>query len=133
MELTGGEDVENNTTIAPVRAIRAFYHFMMMDLYGDVPLLDHTPAEGEVIERAPRAEVARWIEQELLSVIPQLTAENNDNTYGRPNKWMAEALLVKLYLNWGVYTCGDVKSVTNDTPNEKLNDCVAWCDSITDS
>ncbi len=129
----GGTPDSKDPLIAPVRAIRAFYHFMMMDLYGDCPLIPRAPEEGEAITRAPRADVARWIEQELLEVIPQLTTENNAETYGRPNKWMAEALLVKLYLNWGVYTCGDVKSVTADTPNEKLNDCVAWCDSITDS
>ena len=129
----GGTPDSKDPLIAPVRAIRAFYHFMMMDPYGDCPLISRAPEEGEAITRAPRADVARWIEQELLEVIPQLTTENNAETYGRPNKWMAEALLVKLYLNWGVYTCGDVKSVTADTPNEKLNDCVAWCDSITDS
>lgn len=132
MELTGEAESED-PLIAPVRAIRAFYHFMMMDLYGDTPILSHSLQEGEVINRSPRAEVAQWIEKELLAVIPQLTEENNANTYGRPNKWMAEALLVKLYLNWGVYTCGDVKSVTVNTPNEKLNECIAWCDSITDS
>lgn len=125
----GGEDGKD-PIVAPVRAIRAFYHFMMMDLYGDVPLMDHTPDADEVIDRAPRADVARWIEQELLEVIPDLTEENNTDTYGRPNKWMAKALLAKLYLNWGVYTCKSVEDVTGDTPNEKLNDLVAVCDDI---
>lgn len=131
MEVGGSDGTD--PTAAPVRAIRAFYHYMMMDLYGDVPLMDHTPEEGEVIDRSPRADVARWIEQELLEVIPLLTEENNADTYGRPNKWMAMALLAKLYLNWGVYTCGDVKSVTNNTANEKLNDLVAVCDEIIQS
>lgn len=131
LEIGGAEG--KDAIVAPVRAIRAFYHFMMMDLYGDVPLLDHTPAEGEVIDRTPRVDVARWMEKELLEIIPQLTEENNSDTYGRPNKWMAEALLAKLYLNWGVYTCGDVTKVTNDTPNEKLNELVAVCDDIIQS
>lgn len=132
MELTGGDAEIGKETIAPVRAIRAFYHFMMMDLYGDAPILSRTPEEGEVIERMPRGEVARWIEGELKEIIPLLTEENNANTYGRPNKWMAEALLAKLYLNWAVYTCDDVTKVTNETSNnhEKLNDAVAVCDSI---
>ncbi|MDO5418874.1 MAG: RagB/SusD family nutrient uptake outer membrane protein [Bacteroides sp.] len=128
----GGADGKDKV-VAPVRAIRAFYHFLMMDLYGDVPLLDHTPAADETIDRAPRADVARWIEQELKEIIPQLTKENNADTYGRPNKWMAEALLAKLYLNWGVYTCSDVTEVTNDTPNEKLNELVSVCDEIIQS
>lgn len=115
--------------VAPLRAIRAFYHFWMMELYGDFPILDHVVEEGEVIDRQPRADVARWIEKELLEVIPDLTEANDVSTYGRPNKWMAEALLAKLYLNWGVYT-NDIETVTGTTPNEKLDDCVKWCDEI---
>ena len=128
LEIGGPEGKDE--IVAPVRAIRAFYHFRMMDMYGDVPLMAHIPEEGEVVERAPRANVARFIESELLDVIPQLTELNNADTYGRPNKWMAKALLAKLYLNWGVYTIGDVTKVTNDTPNEKLNDLVVVCDDI---
>ncbi|MCD8282840.1 MAG: RagB/SusD family nutrient uptake outer membrane protein [Prevotella sp.] len=115
--------------VAPLRAIRAFYLYMMMDEYGDTPLLNHVLDDDEEMVRTPRAEVAEYIESELLAVIPQLTEENNADTYGRPNKWMAYALLAKLYLNWGVYT-NDITTVTYDTPNPKLDDCIAACDSI---
>lgn len=118
--------------VAPLRAIRAYYHFWMMDLYGDVPILERQAEEGEAVVRQPRADVARWIEKELLEVIPDLSEDNDISTYSKPNKWMAEALLVKLYLNWGVYT-NPITSVGNDTPNEKLNDCIYWCDQLTDS
>lgn len=39
---------------------------------------------------------------------------------------------MKLYLNWGVYT-NPITTVTGDTPNEKLNDCIYWCDQIKNS
>lgn len=125
----GGSD-QKDPIVAPLRAIRAYYTFWMMEFYGDVPILNNDGSE--VIERKPRAEVAKWIESELLEVIPDLTETNDLTTYGRPNKWMAEALLVKLYLNWGVYT-HDITSVDNNTPNEKLNDCVKWCDELIDA
>ena len=118
--------------VAPLRAIRAYYHFWNLEIYGDVPLMDHVADEGEFFDRTPRAEVAKWIEQELLEAIPDLTEANDASTYGRPNKWMAEALLAKLYLNWGVYT-NPITSVTNDTPNEKLDECIYWCDQIIES
>lgn len=118
--------------VAPLRCIRAYYHFWMMELYGDVPILERQAEEGEAVERQPRADVARWIESELLDVIDDLTTDNNASTYGRPNRWMAAALLAKLYLNWGVYT-NPVTSVTGSTPNEKLNDCIKWCDDIIQS
>lgn len=117
--------------VAPARAMRAYYHFVLMDAYGDVPILDGIPSADEAVERKPRAEVAKYIEKELLEIIPYLTEENNEQTYGKPNKWMAEALLVKLYINWAVYTAPDIATFDAATAkNEKLDDCVKWCDEI---
>lgn len=129
--LYGGSEGKD-PIVAPLRAIRAYYHFWMMELYGDVPILERQAEEGEAVERQPRSEVAKWIESELLEVIDDLDEANDLTTYGRPNKWMAEALLAKLYLNWGVYT-NPITTVDNNTANEKLNDCIYWCDQITDS
>lgn len=130
----GGAELRD-PLVAPVRAMRAYYHFWMMELYGDCPILNRRMEEGERIDRQPRAEVAKFIESELLEILSQeggLSKANDLTTYGKPNYWMAAALLVKLYLNWGVYT-HDITTVDNNTPNEKLNDCVKWCDEIIQS
>ena len=128
----GGD--EAGELIAPARAMRAFFHFILMDCWGDAPILDHLLAEGELVDRSPRGDVARFIEKELLEIIPQLTDEVSDNTYGKPNRWMAEALLVKLYINWAVYTAPSVDQYDAATAtNEKLNDCIAHCDNIIQS
>ena len=116
---------------APARLMRAFYHFILMDSYGDVPVLDHLPADNEAVVRSPRKEVAEFIEKEVKECLPDLSDKNDASTYGKPNKWMAEALLVKLYINWGVYTCGDVtKYDVATTKNSKLDKCVKYCDDI---
>lgn len=129
----GGDDADPKA-IAPARAMRAFYHFILMDSYGDVPVLDAIPGEDEAVERKPRAEVARFIESELLDIISYLSETNDETTYGKPNKWMAEALLVKLYINWPVYTAASVDQYDAATAkNEKLNDCVKYCDEIIQS
>lgn len=129
--VTMGGDYADPKVIAPARAMRAFYHFILMDSYGDVPVLDAIPGENEAVERKPRAEVARFIESELLDIIPYLSETNDATTYGKPNKWMAEALLVKLYINWPVYTAASVDQYDAATAkNEKLNDCVKYCDEI---
>ncbi len=117
--------------IAAARTMRAFYHFVLMDSFGDVPILNKLYDDNEAISRSPRKEVAEFIEKELLESVPYLSTANDASTYGKPNKWMAEALLVKLYINWGVYTCGDVTSYdAASTANSKLNDCVKYCDDI---
>jgi hypothetical protein len=120
----------DSTDIAPVRVMRAFYHFILMDSFGDVPVLDRIPDEDEAIERNARKDVAAFIEKELTECLPYLSGENNASTYGKPNRWMAEALLVKLYINWAVYTCGDVTAYTPSVTNSKLDDCVRYCDDI---
>ena len=117
-----------DSVTAPVRAMRAFYHFIMMDSYGDAPILDKLPSGA--VERKPRAEVAKWIESELLDVIPHLTTNVDATTYGKPTRYMAEALLAKLYINWAVYTASDVTAYEPTDKNEKLNDCVKLCDDI---
>ncbi len=125
---------DNPSSAAPARLMRAYYHFILMDSYGDVPVLDHLPADDEKVERKPRKEVAEFIESEVKACIADLSTKNDASTYGKPNKWMAEALLVKLYINWGVYTCGDVTNYdATTTANAKLNDCVAYCDDIIQS
>ena len=122
---------ETPKVAAPARLMRAFYHFILMDSYGDVPVLDHLPADNEAVVRSPRKDVAEFIEKEVKECLPDLSDKNDASTYGKPNKWMAEALLVKLYINWGVYTCGDVtKYDAATTKNSKLDECVKYCDDI---
>ena len=119
---------------APARAIRAYYTWILMDSYGDTPILDKVQAEGSVVPRSSRKEVAEWIESELNDIIPVLTDDVTENTYGKPTKWMAEALLAKLYINWPVYTAESVDQYDAATAvNPKLDACIAACDEIINS
>ncbi len=119
---------------APARAMRAYFTWVLMDSFGDTPILEKVPAEGEVVARSPRKEVAEWIEKELVEIIPSLTEDVTANTYGKPTKWMAEALLAKLYINWPVYTAESVDLYDAATAsNPKLDDCIAACDEIINS
>ena len=119
---------------APARAIRAYYTWILMDNYGDTPILDKVQSEGSVVPRSSRKEVAEWIESELNDIIPALTDDVTENTYGKPTKWMAEALLAKLYINWPVYTAESVDQYDAATAaNPKLDACIAACDDIINS
>ncbi len=124
-----GEDKEKLT--APARAIRAYYYFILMDNFGAAPLI--TGPVDAVPARSSRAEICRFIEAELLAVKDLLPTTVSVATYGKATKYMAEALLAKLYLNWAVYTATDVANYNPSTQNEKLNDVVAMCDQIISS
>ena len=117
---------------APARAMRAYFTYIMMDCWGDVAINDSKLAgEIDLEKRQPRADVARWIESELKEIIPQLTTETTGENYGKPNKYMAQALLAKLYINWPVYTASAPEAYdANNYSTEKLADCIAVCDEI---
>jgi len=127
----GGESATDQS-IAKALTMRAFYHFIFMDMFGDAPILDHVVGADEAIDRSPRADVAAFIENDLLRAINSggLSENVDASTYGKPTVWMAKALLVKLYLNWAVYTCGDVANYEPTLANAKLNDAVKYCDEI---
>ena len=117
--------------VAPARAMRTFFEFIMMDCWGDAPIIDNTVTGIDIRDRQPRADVARYIEKELLAIIPDLPTDVNGDNYGKPSKYMAEALLAKLYINWPVYTAASVDQYDAATAkNEKLDDCIKICDDI---
>lgn len=134
-------EVINNSSdaanVAAARAMRAYFTFLEMDNFGDAPIVDqkYVDANGTDIEaRQPRADVARWIESELLAVADSLSDETTGENYGKPNKYMAYGLLARLYINWPVYTATSVDQYDAATAvNEKLNDCVTFCDKIINS
>ena len=88
---------------AELRAIRAFWYYHLMDMYGNVPMsTDFTDTEAK--GNTPRASVYSWIMGELDAVINLLPTAKDGSTYGRMNKWAALALRHKMKLNAGVYT-----------------------------
>ena len=82
MDLGEGEDQASLT--ATLRAVRAFYTFLLMDNWGDTPIIDYKVVDNNsAIERSPRAEVAKWIETELLAVRDNCPSEVSESTYCR--------------------------------------------------
>ena len=98
--------------IAEAKTLRAFYHFLAMDLYGNATIDDQV----HEVKQYTSKEIFEFIESELLKAIPQLT---NDVRYGSMTRPVAYALLAKLYLNAERY-CGEAK----------WKECAAYCDSI---
>ena len=123
--------------VAAARAIRAYFTWLEMDNFGDVPIVDEGYCKENnlvITDRQPRANVAKWIESELLAVADKLPEETTGENYGKPNKYMAYGLLARLYINWPVYTASSVDQYDAATAtNEKLNDCVSVCDKIIQS
>lgn len=105
-------DAATKAGIAEAKTLRAFYHFLAMDLYGNATIDDGV----HEVKQYSRKEIFEFIEEELLAAIPQLT---NDVRYGSMTRPVAFALLAKLYLNAEVYT-----------GTAQWQKCADYCDSI---
>jgi starch-binding outer membrane protein, SusD/RagB family len=107
--------------LAEIKLVRALCYFIMMDNYGNVPIVT-TYGDFAPKTNTPRAQVFTFVENEIKAALPDLSDANDASTYGRPTKWMAQALLAKIYLNAEVYT-----------GTARWNDCIAACDAIINS
>jgi hypothetical protein len=84
-----------------VRFLRAFYYYLLMDLYGGVPIA--STLELKARARATRDSTFRFIESELLAARPALPLSWDAGNRGRITKGAANALLANMYLNARVF------------------------------
>jgi hypothetical protein len=115
---TAPEGAAKNQAISEMRTMRAFAFFLMMDLWGNVPL-DTVYGSKELQTNTPRAQVFSFIENELKSSIPFLSTTGGAAMYGKPNRYVAYSLLAKIYMNAEVYS-----------GTARWNDAIAACDSV---
>jgi hypothetical protein len=94
---------------AELRTLRAFYYYWLMDLFGGVPIV--TTTEIEPRERATRAEVFQFIDDELNATRADLPDNWPAGDHGRMTKGAANAILASMYLNAAVFTT-DAPSAT---------------------
>jgi len=87
---------------AELRTLRAFYYYMLMDLFGGVPIV--TTTEVKARPRNTRAEVFKFIEEELQAARLDLPDRWPATSNGRLPKGAADAILANMYLNAQVFT-----------------------------
>ncbi len=107
---------------AELRVLRAWYYFLLMDLFGGVPVV--TDVSIEARPQAARDSVFRFIESELKAARPDLPTTWPANMNGRITKGAVDAILASLYLNAQVFT-GTV-SATGLAPG-----AARWQDAVT--
>lgn len=98
------ESDQKDQTMAEIKTMRAWYYYLMMDAYGNLPLQTSFATEGELPTTTPRADIFAFIVGELEENLGLLSEEKSEATYGRPTRWFAHTLLAKAYLNAEVYT-----------------------------
>ncbi len=111
---TGSSSVTMAQAKAEVKAARAFFYFILMNDFGNVPIITEattgtnpsnaTDASDPLnANNGQRKKVYDFIETELAAAIPDLSTKKDNTTYGRMNKWSALALRAKMYMNAPLY------------------------------
>ncbi len=105
--------------IAEAKVLRAYFYYMLLDGWGDVPFYTENNVTVDQIPQTPRAEIFQFVIDELEANADLLSATKGGEFYGRFNRWAAYALLAKVNLNAEVYT---------GTP--RWAETIAACDKI---
>jgi len=115
---------------AELRVLRAFYYYALMDLFGGVPIV--TDVEVKTRAQNTRAEVSKFIEDELKAALPDLPASWASGMNGRLTKGAANAILASLYLNNQVYT-GTVTTAGLQPGPARWQDAINASDAVLNS
>lgn len=127
-EKKGEPPYDNETTslVSEAKVLRAFYHYLAMDVYGNIPIDSGTLVTENVVQ-LKRKEAYNWIIKEITSNLDNL---DNSHNYGRFTQPAAQALLAKLYLNAEVYKRNKVSEPVGAGDPADYDKCIAACDAI---
>ncbi len=96
---------------------RAFCHFYLVSLFGNIPVITTTdPVINAIASQKAIAETYAAIQEDLILskqlLSPQYVAANNTVTTERvrPNKFTAAALLARIYLSTGQWTAAETEA-----------------------
>jgi hypothetical protein len=107
---------EKDAYIAELKLLRAFHYLRLMDLYGNIPIVQAIGEESPPTR--PRAEVFAFIEKEIkdnIDKLPVLSASMK----GRVTQAAGYGMLVELYLNAQKWSGAP-----------RWDDCIAACDKL---
>ena len=95
-KLSGGL---KNQLMGEMKTVRAWYYFYLVNLFGDVPLITGTDYRiNAVMPRTSVTQVYNQIINDLTDAQSLLLTSYPSAGKARPNKWVATALLARVYL-----------------------------------
>jgi starch-binding outer membrane protein, SusD/RagB family len=109
----------SESDIAEAKVLRAYFYYLLMDGWGNVPIVTSTKTTVDQVVQSNRQTVYNFVVGELTQNVDKLTNTKGGEFYNRFNKWAAYTVLAKVYMNAQVYT---------NTP--KWAEAIAACDKI---
>lgn len=126
----GKLSVDIGLYIAEARFLRAYYHFLLAQAWGDVPLrvkATTSPNPNNVqMAATPQEQVLKWCANEIEATIPDLY-EPIDNTPSRVSQTVAQGILARVYL----FMAGEsVKQIDGLDKKEMYRRAAYWANEV---
>jgi starch-binding outer membrane protein, SusD/RagB family len=106
--------------LAEIRSVRAFWYYMLLDFYGNVPIVTDF-MDKSLPETKSRKEVYQFVLSELNDIKNKVRSDVSSESYGKATKGFVYTLLAKMYLNAMVW---------NPDGGPKWQECINACDTI---
>lgn len=119
-------DQKRPADMAELYILRAWYHYLLMDNFGNIPFTSKLAEDGYEAVQNTRPEVFDSIMTDLNKYVPQAS---EDKIYSRVNKYVGWMVLSKMYLNaeaWGVVG----KASFAPSAQECYEKAAAYADSV---
>ena len=120
-ELSTGKE----TYLAEARFLRAYYHFLLAQAWGDVPLrvVSTTSPNPEDVQLAatPQEDVLKWCVDEMEAIVDDLSTDVNLNP-SRVTQEVAEGILARIYLFMAGESVADVEGLSKQEMYKKAAD-----------
>ncbi len=111
---------DKESILAEVRGVRAFWYYMLLDYYGNVPIVTDFNDTSKPKTKS-RKEVYAFVISELEAIKDKVRSDVTSASYGKITKGVVYTLLAKMYLNAQVW---------NPDGGPKWQECVNACDEI---
>ena len=126
----GKLSVDIGLYIAEARFLRAYYHFLLAQAWGDAPLrvkATTSPNPNDVqMAATPQEQVLKWCADEIEATIPDLY-EPIDNTPSRVSQTVAQGILARVYL----FMAGEsVKQIDGLDKKEMYRRAAYWANEV---
>lgn len=114
-------EIENkDRVLAEIRGVRAFWYYMLIDNYGNVPIVtDFT--DTSLPSTSARKDVYNFVISELNAIKNLVRDDVSSASYGKITKGVVYTLLAKMYLNAMVW---------NPEGGAKWQECADACDEV---
>jgi len=128
IDWTGNETLQKQY-LAEAKFLRAYAHFYLAQLFGEVPAITKISSPDAVFPRTSAAELYTIIlddlkycvENGLSDPYPSMKSDN----WGRATKWAAEAMMARVFLYYtGYYNQQSLGEYTVESINSYLEDCI---------